>query len=69
MKSVIKGWQKETDELVNDKNRSLWTKDRQKSYMDRQKTLEIVSNTEGLGSDNLKKRLREFKLKKRKRAK
>lgn len=61
MDSVIKGWDKETDELVANPSFPGWNKDTKKSYMNKYSKLKIVCDVENDSKDVLDKRLKEFK--------
>ena len=59
MKTVYRGWEMETDELVKDEKKKKWTKERQKQYLDRQAKLEIVTTTHGKPDYALDKKVKD----------
>jgi hypothetical protein len=61
MKCVLRGWDVETDELVKDKKKPNWTKEKKDAYMYRQAQLEIVTNSDGMPVDIMEKKLKKYK--------
>jgi len=61
MDSVKKGWEIETQTLVDDPKYPHWTKEKRKEYLDRYNKLEIICNTMGKPEELLKRKLEEHK--------
>lgn len=50
MDAIIKGWDWETTQLVNDSKKELWNENKKKSYMDKHRLIKIVSLSNGLNN-------------------
>lgn len=64
MKCVKKGWDKDSEDLVNDKSKPNWTSEKKDSYMSKMNRLEIVTKSEGIEERYLQKALDKFNKKK-----
>jgi len=61
MACVIRGWEKESDELVKNKDKKNWDKKKRDKYMEEYSKLKIVGSSENIDKDVLKKKLKKFK--------
>lgn len=58
IKTVIKGWEIETDDLVSDNKKSLWTKQHKEAHMKEYRKRKIDSRIEGLSSGTIKSKVK-----------
>ena len=61
MESVVAGWEWETDQLVADENKPQWTAVEKKEYMDRHRSLGVVTRPQGISKTEIGKRVKKFK--------
>ncbi len=61
MECIIKGWQKEVDDLVADENKPNWTQEKANEHMEWYGNLEIVSDTDKHDEDSLNRKLEDHK--------
>jgi hypothetical protein len=66
MDSVVKGWDWETDQLVNDPKKPHWTNEKKDLYMAKHMAMKIVTRPEGLTKAEKKRRIEKSKIKKSK---
>lgn len=60
MDCVIKGWDKETEDLVKDEAKPEWDKERKEKYMDAYSKKEIVTKSEDIHNDEIEAHLISF---------
>ncbi len=60
MKTVVAGWDIESDDLVSDASKSNWTKEFKKKYMKDQRKKKILIKTDGFTTSSINKRFKEL---------
>lgn len=56
MECVYKGWEYETQLLVNSESKPFWTHEKRKKYLDRYKKLKILEKLKDIDQESVKRR-------------